>query len=604
MAQYGYGGDGTAGGQKTWQSAQSSQGLSYTVSAAPTANPAPQQQQPNYWGYNYGYPVSNQYPGYYNQGYDPTAYSQYYSQNYPTLGNAYAQQPVAAQTNPWANNTTNYYSAPPVKYNQPPPPPPSVPKPQVTSYNHATSYNNAPPPSSFNGAAPSTYNNAPPPPSMYNSAPPPSSLYKPPVQAQFIKVNKPGAVSMPLNVPRKTPINTVLTQEEPEVVQQKVTPDQWPPKLKQYVDRSFGQCKTQGDKNAMQAALKVVIEESILSKNIWARDWDKEPLPSLPGAPANKANKRKSIAALKESETRKFSREQRFNDRHHHSVEPNHNDNYYQPPAGSTFTSKEEYMQSSLEEKEQDWDNVYNVKGTCQDLEKRYLRLTSAPDPATVRPEEILKKSLEKVLTVWGDTKEYHFLWEQLKSIRQDLTVQRIKNDFTVRVYEVHGRLALKNNDIGEFNQCQTQLVLLYRAGCKGNEGEFTAYRLLYYVQQNNHQDMMKLMSELSSDVMENEAVKHALQMREASNGNYHKFFRLLSATPNLGGCLLQKIVPDQRLKGLRAMMKAYRPEVPVSFVSQELGYSSETECMEHLDELGVVYSKQKGMIDTKKTQL
>ena len=32
-----------------------------------------------------------------------------------------------------------------------------------------------------------------------------------------------------------------------------------------------------------------------------------------------------------------------------------------------------------------DWDAL-TVKGTCQEIEKRYLRLTPAPDPATVRP--------------------------------------------------------------------------------------------------------------------------------------------------------------------------------------------------------------------------
>jgi hypothetical protein len=30
-----------------------------------------------------------------------------------------------------------------------------------------------------------------------------------------------------------------------------------------------------------------------------------------------------------------------------------------------------------------DWDAL-TVKGTCQEIEKRYLRLTSAPDPSTV----------------------------------------------------------------------------------------------------------------------------------------------------------------------------------------------------------------------------
>ncbi|KAI5430966.1 hypothetical protein KIW84_035203 [Lathyrus oleraceus] len=50
-----------------------------------------------------------------------------------------------------------------------------------------------------------------------------------------------------------------------------------------------------------------------------------------------------------------------------------------------------------------DWDAL-TVKGTCQEIEKRYLRLTSAPDPATVRPEEILEKAL---LMVQNSQKKY-----------------------------------------------------------------------------------------------------------------------------------------------------------------------------------------------------
>jgi len=41
-----------------------------------------------------------------------------------------------------------------------------------------------------------------------------------------------------------------------------------------------------------------------------------------------------------------------------------------------------------------------------------------------------------------------------------------------------------KQKDLGEFNQCQTQLSHLYEEGLKGHRTEFTAYRLLYLIAQ------------------------------------------------------------------------------------------------------------------------
>lgn len=41
------------------------------------------------------------------------------------------------------------------------------------------------------------------------------------------------------------------------------------------------------------------------------------------------------------------------------------------------------------------------VKGTNQTLEKPYFRLTSAPDPADVRPEEILEEALKLMKKKW-----------------------------------------------------------------------------------------------------------------------------------------------------------------------------------------------------------
>ncbi|KAL7584223.1 hypothetical protein Lser_V15G44309 [Lactuca serriola] len=250
-----------------------------------------------------------------------------------------------------------------------------------------------------------------------------------------------------------------------------------------------------------------------------------------------------------------------------------------------------------------DWDSL-TVKGTCQEIEKRYLRLTSAPDPATVRPEEVLEKAL---VMVQESQKNYLYKCDQLKSIRQDLTVQRIRNELTVKVYETHARLAIEVGDLSEINQCQSQLQTLYAEGIKGCHMEFSAYNLLCVIlHSKNNRDHLSAMSRLSVEARKDEAVKHALAVRAAvTSGNYVLFFRLYKIAPNLNTCLMDLYVEKMRYAAVKCMTRSYRPTLPVNYVAQVLGFQENglEECTEWLKAHGASLAMDNSgemMIDAK----
>ncbi|RVX13750.1 SAC3 family protein A [Vitis vinifera] len=206
-----------------------------------------------------------------------------------------------------------------------------------------------------------------------------------------------------------------------------------------------------------------------------------------------------TLANSPEERKRRENRSKRFEKGHGHRAETNH----FRPKnfgAGSLYTRRASalVLSKNFEEggsravEDIDWDAL-TVKGTCQEIEKRYLRLTSAPDPSTVRPEEVLEKAL---LMVQNSHKNYLYKCDQLKSIRQDLTVQRIHNELTVKVYETHARLAIEVGDLPEYNQCQSQLKTLYAEGIEGCDMEFAAYNLLCAIlHSSNNRDLLSSMS-------------------------------------------------------------------------------------------------------------
>ncbi|CCI44535.1 unnamed protein product [Albugo candida] len=259
------------------------------------------------------------------------------------------------------------------------------------------------------------------------------------------------------------------------------------------------------------------------------------------------------------------------------------------------------------------------IKGTCQKVEKEYLRLTSPPHPSTVRPENILRKALDLIQTKWKDGScDYIYACSQLKSIRQDCTVQRLKNAFTVKVYESHARIALQSGDINEFNQCQTQLHELYEEAIPGEAIEFLAYRILYCIYvglQAKKADsntgtlgMYNVLCLLSPQLRQDKVVAHALHVREAvALNDYHQFFNLHSEAPNMSGYLMNAMVTTVRLRALRIMCKAYRPHLCLNFIKREFRIRG-LEGRRFIKECGILLvndkTGEKKLVDTKNSEI
>lgn len=198
------------------------------------------------------------------------------------------------------------------------------------------------------------------------------------------------------------------------------------------------------------------------------------------------------------------------------------------------------------------------IVGKATALEKKYFRLTAPPNPETVRPLAVLRTALDLLKKKWKQENSYAYICDQFKSLRQDLTVQHIKNDFTVHVYETHARIALEKGDLGEYNQCQTQLRALYAQHLGGRPAEFQAYRLLYLIHTGNRTAMNDLLAELGPAERRDPAVRHALEVRSSlALGNYHRFFRLYLDTPNMGAYLMDMFVERERLAALASLCRA-----------------------------------------------
>ncbi|KAJ2786390.1 hypothetical protein GGI15_001562 [Coemansia interrupta] len=372
----------------------------------------------------------------------------------------------------------------------------------------------------------------------------------------------------------------------------------WPESLKGFVERSFKQCSPRAIPS-LEKQLQQIISSAKNNKKLYEINWDKRPLPKAcsmvfypPGSKAAHAAKKTNAsvpapavntfedfdsAERKERRLRRFQKEAEAEAAKRSASE------------NATLKISPTHHINDVH----DWD-ADTIVGTCSRLEKNYLRLTSAPDPAQVRPLPVLRQTLELLKRKWVRESNYAYICDQFKSMRQDLTVQRITNNFTVEVYELHARIALETNDLGEYNQCQTQLKQLYSMGLSGHSMEFLAYRILYFLYTRNKADIIAALAAMTPEERQDPAVRHALSVRKAvATGDYHSFFKLYVAAPNMAGYLMDNFVDRERCLALQKMCKAFRPKLKLAIIASELAFEDVESCVKFLTDLNIATTSE-----------
>ena len=249
--------------------------------------------------------------------------------------------------------------------------------------------------------------------------------------------------------------------------------------------------------------------------------------------------------------------------------------------------------------------------GTCKALEKDYLRLTTFPKEEDVRPLRILKKALKHIKHKYKEEEDFEWTNEQLKSVRQDLTVQNIRNTFVIEVYEMHARLLLENGDLNEFNQCQSMIRSLTSPSENNLEetslrqssqstDEFFAYRILYSLVQKSSADLHDGIAYSRSTVQEEPSLpstQHTMEVVSAvSHSNYKAFFRLYHSAPHLSAYLMDFLLNRIRNAAFSRIVVAYRPAITVEYIQHALGFQDYEEARQFLKKNGAVFVEKNGL--------
>jgi SAC3/GANP family len=262
--------------------------------------------------------------------------------------------------------------------------------------------------------------------------------------------------------------------------------------------------------------------------------------------------------------------------------------------------------------------------------------------PSDLRPPEALQRTLNYIITeiIGGPSplsKSYPFLWDRTRGIRNDFSVQNVKNAAGVRIaidcferivrihlltlHQIGARLPEsdgKYNHQQDMEQCGKSLISLiayydavrerYRSP---NEPEFRAYWILTRIPRTRGADLEAKVQKWPRDLLEHPRVRVALEIHAAAcsaanpdprtnnesqvigQQNWTKFFRLVGSTQTsyLLACLAEVYFNDVRIAAIHAIRQTYYrgrsrtvDDWTLEKLREPLGFDTEDDVREFLE--------------------
>lgn len=431
-----------------------------------------------------------------------------------------------------------------------------------------------------------------------------------PSVAGIFQVNKKKKKSVIVNV-----------DECPAFFKNMVEYNKYPESLKRYINKCFGMCKNENEKKIISKdiinKIKKVAGKGLLSNH----NWDNESVVAITNKPklafdSSKVLKNQiMVNDIKEKMDNEDVVEASFcpaqqilfknqkkdkldltaKNNKHGFVNNNSAQEVNKVVKSSNNKKKEKNKQKKskvlISNTQSNDDIKLNIDdqliGTSKSLEKPYFRLAgdTLPDISEIRPLSVLKKSLNYCLKKFAKNNDYDYICEQLRSIRQDLLVQRIEDEFCVKVYETHSILAIKHHDLENLNQSMTSLETLYglNFGVFDHICKFYGYRILYLIGVDDINGMYSFIPKIPENILMSNEIQFALKVWKASScGEYTTFFNLMKEATPLCASVMSIKADYMRFLALSESFKSMR-RISLSGYTEILNFKSENETREYL---------------------